>query len=169
MQDRYTGDIGDFGKYGLLRSLTSPETGEPAPAGNRVVPDPGRESKPGRPAHRISPSGRTEETTLHRLRRGTLPGPSGTGRYRKPQRERGPRIRNPARVKRSTTAKRWHSTTRRGAGERQSGMLNGKNGKNGSHGTRQRWRKPKTATSSIPRPGQRAADGQRRTLHAPRR
>ena len=29
MQDRYTGDIGDFGKYGLLRSLTSPETGNP--------------------------------------------------------------------------------------------------------------------------------------------
>ena len=29
MQDRYTGDIGDFGKYGLLRALTAPETGGP--------------------------------------------------------------------------------------------------------------------------------------------
>ena len=29
MQDRYTGDIGDFGKYGLLRALTAPETDDP--------------------------------------------------------------------------------------------------------------------------------------------
>ena len=29
MQNRYTGDIGDFGKYGLLRALTAPETGNP--------------------------------------------------------------------------------------------------------------------------------------------
>lgn len=25
MQNRYTGDIGDFGKYGLLKSISSPE------------------------------------------------------------------------------------------------------------------------------------------------
>ena len=33
MQDRYTGDVGDFGKYGLLRALTLPEitkTGGPS-------------------------------------------------------------------------------------------------------------------------------------------
>ncbi len=33
MQDRYTGDIGDFGKYGLLRALTAPETGGPPELG----------------------------------------------------------------------------------------------------------------------------------------
>ena len=28
MQNRYTGDVGDFGKYGLLRALTQPEMQE---------------------------------------------------------------------------------------------------------------------------------------------
>ncbi len=31
MQNRYTGDIGDFGKYGLLRALTMPEAEAPVP------------------------------------------------------------------------------------------------------------------------------------------
>ena len=30
MQDRYTGDLGDFGKYGLLRALCAPEDTSPA-------------------------------------------------------------------------------------------------------------------------------------------
>jgi hypothetical protein len=30
MQDRYVGDVGDFGKYGLLRALSGPSNGKPA-------------------------------------------------------------------------------------------------------------------------------------------
>ncbi len=32
MQDRFVGDIGDFGKYGLLRALTSPQPSDGKPA-----------------------------------------------------------------------------------------------------------------------------------------
>ena len=46
MQDRYTGDIGDFGKYGLLRSLTSPETGDPPRLGIVWYLTPGENQSP---------------------------------------------------------------------------------------------------------------------------
>ena len=46
MQDQYTGDIGDFGKYGLLRSLTSPETGNPPRLGVVWYLTPGENHSP---------------------------------------------------------------------------------------------------------------------------
>ena len=46
MQDQYTGDIGDFGKYGLLRSLTSPQTGTPPRLGIVWYLTPGENHSP---------------------------------------------------------------------------------------------------------------------------
>ena len=144
MQDQYTGDIGDFGKYGLLRSLTSPETGNPLRLGVVWYLTQGENHSPDgqqtgylhleeRRRERFTACDEELYLALREL-----------SRYGKPQRERRPRIRNPTQRKHSTTAKHWHSRTRKGAGERQPGKLNEKGG---SRGTRPRWRQPRTATS----------------------
>ena len=144
MQDRYTGDIGDFGKYGLLRSLTSPETGSPPRLGIvwYLTPDE-NQSPDGQHTGYLHLEERKRQhfTACDEELYLALQGLVDTG-------NRSVNAVQESGILPSETL--YHSETLalnnpKRSRERQSGMLNGKNGKNGSPGTRQRWRKPKTA------------------------
>ena len=58
MQNRYTGDIGDFGKYGLLRALTQPQDGDALRLGVVWYLTGAEDNRDGRQVQYLSPENR---------------------------------------------------------------------------------------------------------------